>query len=204
MRVVLASVGAALLLALVVSQLLLPRYLEHRVEDRLTAGGGSADVTIEALPALRLLVEDGDRLAIEGHDLRVDLRNGLKPHTLDGLDGFDEVSLRLRTVRAAPFDVRTFELTRPEGADDYRLVMDATTSAGDLVAYGAAGLPLLGPLLSGAAGAATQDARIPLDVNAVLRSDDGRPRVASARATVAGLPVGPLVELLAGAVLSRV
>jgi hypothetical protein len=42
-----------------------------------------------------------------------------------------------------------------------------------------------------------------VDLDALVSSDDGRPHVVSARGTVAGLQVGPLVELLAGAVLSR-
>jgi hypothetical protein len=190
----------------VASQLFLPGYLAHRIEDRLTADGGSASVTLEALPALRLLAHDGDRLSIEGHDLVFDVRlSDLGSRSLRELDGFDEVELRLIDLRAEPFQVRGFVLTRPEDATSYHLQMSATTSARALVSYGSTRLQgLLGPLVGGTAGALIQErGQIPVDVDAQLASDAGRARVLSARGTVAGVQVGPLVELLAGAVLSR-
>ena len=206
MRLIAVSVAAALLLALVGSQLLLPGYLEDRIEDRLTEEGGSADVSLEALPALRLLAHDGDRIAIEGRDLRMDLRlSDLRARTLEDLDGFDEVELRLRNLVAGPFRLRTFDLVRAEDADSYRLLMTGTTTAGALATYASAQLPGLLAPLAGAATALLQDRgrQIPLDLAAELASDDGRARVVGARATVAGLQVGPLVELLTGAVVAQ-
>ena len=205
MRLILVSVAAALVLALVGSQLLLPGYLENRIEDRLTAEGGTADVSLEALPALRLLAHDGDRIAIDGRDLRMDLQlSDLRARTLEDLDGFDEVELRLHDLLAGPFRLHTFELLRPEDADAYRLSMVGSTSAGAIVAYGSAQLPgLLAPLVGSAAAALQGRGQIPLDLTAVLASDDGRARIVGARATVAGLQIGPLVELLTGAVVAR-
>ena len=205
MRLILVSVAAALVLALVGSQLLLPGYLENRIEDRLTAEGGTADVSLEALPALRLLAHDGDRIAIDGRDLRMDLQlSDLRARTLEDLDGFDEVELRLHDLLAGPFRLHTFELLRPEDADTYRLSMVGSTSAGAIVAYGSAQLPgLLAPLVGSAAAALQGRGQIPIDLTAVLASDDGRARIVGARATVAGLQIGPLVELLTGAVVSR-
>jgi hypothetical protein len=204
LRLIAISVAGALLLALIGSQLLLPGYLGNRIEDRLTAEGGSADVSLEALPALRLLAHDGDRIAIEGRDLRMDLRlSDLRARTLEDLDGFDEVELRLHDLVAGPFRLHKFDLLRPKDADTYRLLMVGSTSAGAIVAYGSAQLPgLLAPLVGGAA-ALLDRGQIPLDLTAVLASDGGRARVVGARATVAGLQIGPLVELLTGAVVAR-
>jgi hypothetical protein len=207
LRLIVIGLVSLLLLVLVASQLFLPRFLEHRVEDRLTADGGSASVTLRALPALRLLAHDGDRLSIDGHDLVFPVSlSDLGSRSLRDLDGFDEVEIRLERLRAKPFEVRDFVLTRPEDAANYRLRMSATTSAHALVSYGSSQLPgLLGPLVGGTAGALIQQrGQIPVEVDAELASDGGRPRVLGARGTVAGLQVGPLVELLAGAVLSSV
>jgi hypothetical protein len=206
LRLIFIGLASLLLLVLVASQLFLPDYLERRIEDRLTADGGSASVTLEALPALRLLTHDGDKLSITGHDLDFSVRlSDLGSRSLGELDGFDEVELRLEHLHAAPFEVRDFVLTRPENASRYRLRVSATTSARALLSYGSSGLPgLLGPLVGGTAGALIpQRGQIPVDIDAELASDAGRPRVVSARGTVAGLQVGPLVELFAGAVLSR-
>ena len=35
------------------------------MEDRLTAGGGSADVTLGSFPAVRLLFSDGERFEVD-------------------------------------------------------------------------------------------------------------------------------------------
>jgi hypothetical protein len=204
-RLIVASL-VGVVVVLLAAQLFLLRYLEHRIEDRLTSDGGSASVTLEALPALRLLAHNGDKLAIDGHDLVFDLRlSDLGSRSLRELDGFDDVEIRLADLRAQPFQVRAFVLTRHEDSSSYHLQVSATTSARALVSYGSAWLPgLLGPVVGGTAGALIQQrGQIPVDVDVELASASGRPRVVSARGTVAGLQVGPLVEILAGAVLSR-
>jgi hypothetical protein len=208
MRVILAIVAAALI-ALVVSQLLLPGYLEGKIEKRLESHGGSAEVTLEALPAVRLLFHDGDKLKVRGQDLGfvVDLAE-IDSRFLDDFDGFDEVDVRLERLRADPFRIRSFELTRGLALNTgsaYRLSMSGSTSSQDLVAFGTARLPgFLAPLIGGTAGALAPRGRIPVEIDAVVTSDDGRATVTAARGTVAGLPVGPLVELVAAAILSRV
>jgi hypothetical protein len=206
-RLIVASVAAALLMVLVGTQLLLPPYLEGRVEDRLTEDGGNADVSLEALPALRLLFHDGDKIEIRGDDLRMELQlSDLRARTLDDLDGFDEVDMRLSDLLAGPFRLDTFDLVRGEDDDSYRLRMVGTTSAGALVDYAAAQLPGLLAPLAGTATGLVQDRgrRIPIDLIAQVDSEDGRARVVGASATVAGLQVGPLVELLTGAVVSQI
>jgi hypothetical protein len=204
-----AVIGAlvALLVVLLASQLLLPGFLEGRIENRLTAGGGSATVELSALPALRLLAKDGDRLSIEGRGLSFRLEpSKLRSRSLADFDGFDEVALHLRSVDVAPFHVEAFDLTRVDGGEPYRLRIAGATSAGALVAYG---LDRLGSLLAvPRAGLApllgAEQGRVPFAIEADLESDDGRPRVVGARGTVAGLPAGPLVELLAATILTKV
>jgi hypothetical protein len=194
-----------LLLALVASQLLLPGYLEHRLASRLTENGGSASVTLEALPAVRLLANDGDKLAIRGRNLGIHLElSELGSPILDKLDGFDQVDLRFTSTRAEPFQVQTFVLSKAEHAHRYRLEIRAATSSRALATYGSAQLPgLLGSLARGAAGAVLGDGqRIPVDITTDLISEGGRAPAGGARGTVAGLQVGPLVQLLTGSILS--
>ena len=59
-------VALALLALAAASQLVIPPIAEHRIEDRLTDGGGTADVSLQAFPAARLLFGDGTRLSITG------------------------------------------------------------------------------------------------------------------------------------------
>src|SRR5919202_5605727 len=70
-RIVLVSVGALAAL-IVASQLLLPGIAERRGEDRLERHGGTAKVSMSALPAARLLFHDGDSLTVKGRGLRLE------------------------------------------------------------------------------------------------------------------------------------
>jgi hypothetical protein len=207
LRLIALIIALSLLVALVATQLFLPGYLEHRIEHRLTENGGRASVTLEALPALRLVAGDGDRLAITGRGLDIDLEpSDLRSRSLQELDGFDEVELRLRGVRVQPFEVRRFELVRPADADTYDLQLSAVTTPLGLLTYGSERLPgLLAVLVGGTASALLRDrGRIPIDFVARVESADGRPRVVGAKGTVAGIEAGLLVQLLSGALLSRV
>lgn len=196
---------AALAAALVASQLALPPYLEGRIADRLTERGGSADVSLSALPGLRLLAGDGDRIEVAGSGLRVELA-GERPALFEKLDGFGAVDVRLADVRAGPFDTRSFRLARPGGSRAYRLTVSATTSLRELSAY--AGSRLAGPL-GGAAGRLAGEALplarrpLPLELDVEIESRDGRPRIVSGAGSVAGLPAGPLAEAIAGAIVAR-
>jgi hypothetical protein len=198
--------GAAVVVLLAASQLLLPPYLEHRAEDRLEAHGGNAQVDLDAVPALRLVASDGHSISIRGRGLGVDLAE-LDPNQelFDKLDGFDRVDIALADVRAEPFSVRRFDLVRSEGAKTYRLAVAGTTSARRLSRFAASRLPgLLGPLLFGATRTLGLGPRpIPFDLSAELESEGGRATVVSSSGSVAGIPAGPLAELLANAVISR-
>jgi hypothetical protein len=71
---------------LVASQVLIPGLGERRVEDRLTEGGGSAEVTLGAFPAARLLFSDGERFEVDARDLELDLEEEVE--VFDSHDGF--------------------------------------------------------------------------------------------------------------------
>jgi hypothetical protein len=195
-----------LLGVLVVSQLLLPRYVEGRIEKRLTRNGGVADVTVKALPAFRLLAGHGDRLTIRGSDLGLDLEGG-EPRLWKRLDRFDAVDIRLRDIRTGPFRTQAFALTRPEHADAYRVSLRSEVSIAELAQYAASRiLPGgLGGALAGLSAGALPGSRQPVPIVTDMRivSDDGRPEVVSGGGTVAGLPVALAVEIIGSAVAKR-
>jgi hypothetical protein len=199
-----AAAGAALLALGVASQLALPPLAEHRAESELTRDGGTATASISAVPAVRLLFGDGDRISMSGTGLSLPFEQP-SDSVFSKLDGFDEVSVSLRDSETGPFSIASFELSRPSSASTYHLVAVASTTPGDLAESGASsmgipGAPLLG-LLSGQVPEAGK--RIPVDLDMELRSDDGRIIVVSGGGTVAGIPTGPLAELITSAVVLR-
>ncbi len=191
----------ALLVLLGASQILIPPLAEHRIEDRLTSGGGSAEVALEAVPAARLLFADGKRISVSGTGL--DLRLQQQTDVLGKLDGFDEVDVRLTDFRAGPFSVASFDLARSGSSAPYELVSSSRTTPGELAQFGAAqfGLPG-GPLLRYFAGQAFGGNQpIPIRLDMSLRSDNGRIVVVSGGGTVAGFPTGPLAQLITSAIV---
>jgi hypothetical protein len=197
-------VVALALLALVgASQLVIPPLAERRIEDRLTEGGGSADASLSAFPAARLLFGDGKQVSISGSGLDLGLEQ--RTDVFDRLDGFDEVDVSLTQFRAGPFAVASFELDRPAPAAPYHLVSKSRTTPGDLAEYGASQLGLPGgPLLRFLTDRALGDDRtIPITLDMELRSDDGRVVVESGGGSVAGYPTGPLAELITSAIAVR-
>lgn len=190
----------ALVAAAAASQLVVPPLAEHRIEDRLTDGGGSAEASLSAFPAARLLFGDGKRISISGTGLDLGLEQ--RTDVFDKLDGFDQVDVSLTRFRAGPFAVASFELDRPAPSAPYHLVSESRTTPGDLAEYGASQLGLPGgPLLRFFADRALGDDRsIPIDLDMELRSDDGRVVVVSGGGSVAGYPTGPLAELITSAI----
>lgn len=196
-------VGAAAVL--VGSQLLLPRYLEGRIEDRLTIDGGTADVSLEALPALRLVAGDGDRIEVRGNAVSIDLA-ARPPESLDRLDGFDQVDVRLTDVAAAPFRAQAITLTRPTTDAPYRLGVAATVSPRELSRFAGAEFGgALGGLLAGLAGSVSPlaDEPIPVDLEVQVQRVGERFRITGGAGTIAGLPAGPVAEALAAAIVAR-
>jgi len=204
-RYALTAVGLVVVV-LVVTQIVLPPILEGRVEDRLTRGGGSAKVHLEAVPALRLLAHHGDHFSLEGRGLNFPLDQ--RENVFDKLDGFDTVDVRLVDVTAGPFSVKRFTLTRGHGNKRYRLATAGRTSVARVSSYLTSGLPpLISALLAGATRGVTgpaADRPIPFTVLADLESEGGQPRFVRGTGSVAGIPTGPLAALLAQTILSRV
>lgn len=199
-------IGIAILVLTVLAvaaQLLVPGIGERQIEDRLTEGGGEADVRLSATPAARLFLGDGDRIEVSGANLDLDLETE-DPQVLDRLDGFGEVQVGLEDFRAGPFEVVRFELTR-DGEGPYSVRSTSSTTPADLVDYGAGALGLAGgPLLRFFAGRAPLGSRpIPIIVDMEMESEDGRIKVVSGSGTVAGYPTGPLAQLITAAIVVR-
>jgi hypothetical protein len=209
-RVAAVTIGVLVLL-LVGSQLLIPPLLEGEVAERLEQDGGRVDVSLSAFPAVRLFADDGDRLRIEGDGIRIEPREvGERP--LEPLDGFGEVEIRLQAVAAGPIEIERLDLLRDSGDKPYRIRVDGSTTPVELAGYlgGRVGRVagqealggLIGALLAGSLPGGGQ-IDVPLALDAVVASDDGRVEVERASGTIAGVPTGPLAGLLAGAVARR-
>jgi hypothetical protein len=192
-----------LLVLLGIGQLVIPYVVEHRIEDRLTGAGGNADVSVSAFPAARLLFGDGSRITVTGSslDLSAQQQSGA---VFDKLDGYDRVDVELTSFRAGPFTLARFKLTRDGPGADYHLVTNGHTTPGDLAALGASQMNLPGGSLAEIlAGQLAGSEPIPIDLDMGLSSDDGRITVVSGTGTVAGLPTGPLAELITSLVVVR-
>jgi hypothetical protein len=194
-----------LVVLLVASQLALPPLAERRVADRLERDGGAAEVSLDAFPALRLLFDDGDSFEVEGQGLRLDVTR--ERDVLGRLDGFDEVQVRLDDLEAGPFDVESFELLREEGDQDYETRIQATTSPREVARFlgsrvGGAFGGLLGDLTAGSLPGGG-DTAVPIDLDATVTSRNGQADVSDVSGSVAGVPAGPLAELVVGAVVDQ-
>ncbi len=195
------AVAGAVVFLLVAGQILIPDIGERRVEDRLTEGGGTADVTLGAVPAVRLLFSDGERFEVTAQDLDLDLDRDER--VFDNLDGFAIVDVSIANSHAGPFDLTSFSLER-DGDGPYHLTATGSTSPDQLVEFGVEDLALPGGSIFDTAmdllGIDTT-VTVPIDLDLQLTSDDGRVRVVSGGGEVAGLPTGPLAELLTSAIV---
>ena len=108
----LVAAGTAVFLG-VTSQILVPSLGEREIEERLTAGGGEADVTLGAFPAARLLFSDGERFEVEASDLELALDPS--DEVFERLDGFSIVEISIADSKAGPIELERFELTRDGG-----------------------------------------------------------------------------------------
>jgi hypothetical protein len=185
-----------LVLALV-AQFALPPIVEGDLEERLTENGGSASVELSAFPSIRLLFTDGDLARVRAREIELPLAGPRDP-VLEPLDGFDEVDVEIADSRAGPVRLEAASLTRSEEAEAYRMTLDGSVTLGDAASF-------MGGFLGAIAGGAMPfgDEPIPLDLDATIRSDDGRPRAVTVEGSVAGIPAGPLVEALAQALAGR-
>src|SRR3954451_9758474 len=199
----LGILALVLLAVLGISQLVIPPIMEHRISDRLTASGGSADVSLSAFPAARLLFGDGSRIAVTGNGLDLTSESG-SGEVFSNLDGYDNVAVSLDDFRAGPFQLASFELTRDGSAAPYHLVARGRTTPTDLASFGASqfGLPG-GPLLSYFGNQIVGRDSIPIGLNMNLESEGGRVVVTSGGGTIAGIPTGPLAELITSVVVLK-
>jgi hypothetical protein len=204
-RVLYALIGlATVLLAFVATQVLVPSYLERRAEKRLTEDGGEAKVDIDALPAVRLLFDRGQRITVRGSDLDIPLESE-RGKVFDDLDRFAEADVRLDRLTAGPLKITRFSLTRGDHGDPYDLAVSATTTVAEVSDYAGQQFgPLAGFL--GRIGSALlpgSTAPIPVELDARLESEDGVAVVEAVDGTVAGVPADPLVGALAAAIAKR-
>ena len=202
MRWILAIL-AVLIIAAVATQLIIPRVAENQTEDRLTKEGGTADVNIEAVPAVRLLFDDGDKLEVRAQEVDIPI-DDIQGKSFKEFDGFNEVFVRLVLSKVGPFFAENVTIARGEGDDLYGFTFRGSTSPAEVGEFALAGLPpLLRSSLTALAGrAGTRELPIRLDVQ--LRSDRGRASVVGGTGTVAGLPLGGFALGIAGAIISRV
>jgi len=214
MRRFLAGILVALVAVAIAAQLALPRYLSGRTEDRLEEAGGSSKVTLRAFPALTLAGGRGGSIEITGTDLSFDLGGagqlgdlGDPGEPFETLDGFERVEVALDDLEAGPLAVDRFELDRDGRHEAYDLSVHATITPEELAgelgseAGGALG-GLAGSLASGLLPGGGRD-ELPLALTATVDSDDGRTNVREAKGSVAGVPAGPLTEVVLSAVLER-
>jgi hypothetical protein len=204
MRRIAVVLLGGLAVLIVVSQLALPGIAEHRAEDRLERHGGTANVSVSALPAARLLLGDGDSLTVKGSGL--DLTPQERHDSLEHLDGFDKVSVELDRIVSGPLHVSSFTLKRGDGERYYRTRVRGTTSATEMGSFlGSEAGGAFGGLLGGLAGGSLPGggAQVPVRVNAVIASQGGDVLVRSATGSIAGIPADPLVEVVVAAVARR-
>ena len=195
---------AILILALlVVSQFVIPPLVERNVADEITAHGGHADVHLSALPALRLLFGHGQKLSISAKRLSVDLTQD-QEDVFSQLDRFSDVDITVIGSRAGPFSVRAFRIRRT-ASHQYELAVAGDGTAGDIARYagdrlgGAFGQALAG-LAASSLGAF--DRSIPFDSAMRIDTTASTPRAYDVQGDVAGLPAGPLAQVVANALLA--
>jgi hypothetical protein len=194
---------ALLVIGLVATQIFLPRIGENQVEDRLTKDGGTASVSIDAVPAIRLLFDDGDRLDVVAEEVNIPI-DDIQGKSFKELDGFNAVDVRLALSKVGPFFAERVTITRGEGDELYGFTFRGSTSAAEVGEFALAGLPpLLRSALTALAGrAGERDFPIRLDVD--LRSQNGTARLVGGTGTLAGLPLGGFALGIAGAIIARI
>lgn len=197
-----AVAAATMVLLLVLSQLLLPGIGEGAIEDRLTENGGAADVSLSAKPAARLLWGDGDRIGIDATGLDLEIGRANDPVVLEDVDRFGDVEIVIADSTVGPIELENLVLSR-NGDEPYSLEATGHTSLADLADsagedFEVPGSDLLGALLN-ATGVGGSDLDVDLDMR--LESDDGRIRVVEGGGEIAGIPTGPLAELIASAIV---
>jgi hypothetical protein len=197
-------VAGIVVFMLVASQILVPKFGERAIEQRLTEHGGSADVTLGSVPAVRLLFGHGERFEVSAREIDLDLDQS--DPVLEQLDGFSSVDVSIADSQAGPIDLQDFELSRHDSGP-YELTAHGSTSASRLIDYGVEGIDL--PAAGSLTGMALDllgidtDFAIPIDFDMQLVSDAGRLRVVSGGGTIGGIPTGSLAEMITNAIVIK-
>jgi hypothetical protein len=203
-RILLLLLGGLSLL-FIAQQLAIPPLAEREVEKRLERDGGDADVSLSAFPAVRLLFDDGRTFEVEGEGLSLDPARRLD--ALERLEGFDEVSVRLVDLDAGPLEVQSFQLVRQEGDERYDTAVDATTTPREVARFlGSEAGGVFGGILGDLAAEGVPgggDREVPIDIDAKIEERDGEVVASDVTGAVAGIPAGPLAELVVEAVAAR-
>jgi hypothetical protein len=205
MRRLAIRLGIPLALVLVASQFLLPPILEKRVADRVTGQGGSAKVELSAFPSLRLVFGSGDKLAVTARGLSVDVQQN-QQDVFKQLDDFSHVNITVLDSRAGPFTIRSFRV-QSTGDKTYDMAIAGDGTAGDVARYagsrlgGSFGQALAG-LAATALGGFSQP--VPFDARMQISTQNGAPEASNVNGAVAGLPAGPLAQVVANALLSGI
>lgn len=192
----------ALIALLVAVQLALPAYYGHRVAKRLTEHGGSAHVQVSAFPALGLLFGHARTLEIAARGLSVDLGND-QHDVFKRLDDFDHVTVDITASRAGPFTISGFRI-RDQADHRYAVAIAGDGNAADVARYAGDRLGgSFGQALAGLAATAIAgfDRPIPFDARMEIDTGSGSPAAENVVGTVAGLPAGPLAQVVANALL---
>jgi hypothetical protein len=165
LRVVFALLGL-LVAALVGVQLTLPRLAERRISHNLAATGEVRRVSVEAVPALKLLFKRADRVEIDMAEARAG--TGRLAQLLRRTRGAREVDAHVDLVRVGPLQLRGVVLRK----DHDHLSGQASVSNADL----AAALPrqlAVRPVEDPSGELVLQAAAGPLSVRARLAARDG-------------------------------
>jgi hypothetical protein len=186
-RISIVAVIVVSVLALA-GQFVAPRIAAGKIEKRLTKDGGTAHAEVHAIPWPRLIFTEGDSLEVKANGIALPLTSPNAP-VLKELDGFNRVDIEVTDATAGPMQIASLTLKRDQGP--YELSIRGSVSPSDVSAF--------------VTGFSLPFGRepVPIDLQAVLRSDDGRPRAVTAHGTVAGFPAGPLVEAVAQALAGR-
>jgi hypothetical protein len=112
----------------------------------------------------------------------------------------------VRNSRAGPFSIEAFRLQRI-GSHSYAVAVAGEATAGDLARY--AGDRLAGGFGRALAGLATSALAgfgrpVPFDARMQVATDSGTPHARAVVGNVAGLPAGPLAQIVANALLGTI
>ena len=198
--VIVAAIGVGL--AFGITQGVIPNHYENEVQDRLTKNGGSADVSVKAIPAIRLLFDDGDELNVEARRIDIPVES-LRGGALKKLDGFDHMRFAMVNSEIGPFTADRALLKRGEGDEFYDFTFRGSTSAGQLADFALGSLPAPLRALIEAVSGRSANSGVPIRLDAQLNSVNGRAQVVQGGGSVAGLPIGGIALPIVNAIISR-